>query len=42
MDWDDVLSLITLGAVLPYVSVAAGRWVRKTCAAHASGANAPN
>ncbi|MGE5467448.1 MAG: hypothetical protein ACM3Y9_08495 [Ignavibacteria bacterium] len=42
MDWDDALSLMTLGAVLPYVSAAAGWWLRRAGAGHASGASAPN
>lgn len=42
MDWDDVLALMTLGAVLPYASAAAGWWVKKTCRDHNPGAHAPN
>lgn len=28
MDWDDLLSLLTLGAVLPYLADAAAGWLR--------------
>ena len=41
MDWDELLSLLTLGAVFPYVSAAATCWLRKSCREHGSGANAP-
>lgn len=40
MDWDELLSLVTLGAVFPYVTAAAAKWLRTT-AKHSSGANAP-
>jgi DNA mismatch repair protein MutH len=34
MDWDELLSLITLGAVFPYVGAAAAHWFRKTFKSH--------
>lgn len=40
MDWDELLTLITLGAVFPYVTTAAADWMRK-CGHTRSGANAP-
>jgi len=42
MDWDELLSLITLSAVFPYVSVAANDWFRRVRGEHDSGANAPS
>ena len=42
MDWDELFSLITLGAVFPYLSAAATCWLRKSsCGRHDSGADAP-
>lgn len=41
MDWDELLTLITLGAVSPYVFAAAARWLKNPCREHDSGANAP-
>jgi hypothetical protein len=29
MDWDDMLALMTLGAVAPYLTVAAKDWMRR-------------
>jgi hypothetical protein len=42
MDWDDMLALITLGAVLPYASAAAGCWLKRCRGEHGCGAHAPN
>jgi len=49
MDWDELFSLITLGAVFPYLSAAATGWLsptrrlprRKSCGKHDTGADAP-
>lgn len=30
MDWDDMLALMTLSAVAPYVTVAAKDWLHRT------------
>lgn len=29
MDWDDLLALVTLGALAPYLATAAAEWVRR-------------
>lgn len=29
MDWDDLLVLMTLGALAPYLAMAAADWVRR-------------
>lgn len=29
MDWDDLLALVTLGALAPYLATAAADWVRR-------------
>lgn len=40
MDWDELLALLTLGAVAPYLTVAAGDWLKKADS-HSRGAHAP-
>ena len=42
MDLEELLSLITLGAVFPYISIAATDWLKRICGEHGSGANAPS
>ena len=40
MDWDELLSLMTLGAVFPYLTAAAANWIGKP-SSNQHGANAP-
>lgn len=40
MDWDDLLTLLTLGAVAPYLTIAATDWVKRSDR-HPPGADAP-
>lgn len=40
MDWEDLLTLLTLGAVAPYLTIAAADWVKRSDR-HPPGANAP-
>jgi hypothetical protein len=41
MDWNELLTLMTLGAVAPYVTVAAAaNWIRRA-GKPSTGANAP-
>jgi hypothetical protein len=42
MDWDDLLPLVTLGAVLPYLAAATVECIRQRVSKHDSGAGAPS
>jgi hypothetical protein len=41
MDWNELLTLMTLGAVAPYVTVAAADWLKRSASKPTTGANAP-